>query len=638
MTPRGRSMMAKNCFARPGVTDLINDGRGEGQGGRMGRPLSTAREWRRVGPKRYRLHAFDKKGVLQPSRDNVSHDRPSAGVAKVKRPRRAGNHFAALRECPAVLRRQQFFFFFDFSQSSRGGRVKIAIALEHERLLVSNPCPCLSDLEPKLGGNLLSIAIRGSVPFVASGHRDRRLTECPQMVMMFVAFARRLLLSFEPRHFVGIALMVAPLVSAPAMAQDPAQDARAEQARLAQLIAHHPTDYESTYRYVLLSTELKDYEAAIGALERLLMFNPGLSRADKELGFLYARLGAYQLAAQHLRKALASGDLDPVQVAQIESHLPDIEKQNAASRWYGRLQVGIRSQSNADFFPAAGLFRVGGIDRFSISPRQSDFNAFELGEVAHDLDFQNQRGDKFETRISGYATQQFNLDRYNVGLLSVSAGPRLALAPDDFPGVGVKPYVTGLVSYLGSINYLNSGGAGVSLFAPIGPMFSVEPGFEWRALSVSSRGLFASVATLGTGDALRGYVTGVLKPDDDVKLETRLSFTRGNAALSSQSFDQIEAQAMLRVDFDPPLDIIGRKWTLAPYGRVFQIAYDSPNIFVDPFRSRRDVAWTTGLAFEAPFTPNFGFASSVEFSRNNSNLPNFRSHNLSVSFGPVAKF
>jgi hypothetical protein len=368
------------------------------------------------------------------------------------------------------------------------------------------------------------------------------------------------------------------------------------------------------------------------------MFNPGLSRANKELGFLYARLGAYQLAAQHLRKALASGGLDAVQVAQIESHLPDIEKQNEASRWYGRLQVGLRSQSNADFFPSAGLFSVGGIDRFSVSPRQSDFNAFELAHIAHDLDFQNQRGDKFETRISGYATQQFNLDRYNVGLLSVSAGPRLALAPDLMPGVTVKPYVTGLVSYLGSVNYLNAGGVGFSVFAPIGPMFSVEPGFEWRALSVDSRGLYRSVATLASGDAIQGYVTGVLKPDDDVRLETRLSFTRGNAGLSSQSFDQIEVQAMLRLDFDPPFDLIGRKWTLAPYGRAFQVAYDSANFLIDPFRARRDVAWTTGLAFEAPITANFGFASSIEFSRNDSNLPNFRSHDLSVTFGPVAKF
>jgi hypothetical protein len=495
-----------------------------------------------------------------------------------------------------------------------------------------------TDSGRELGRNLPSILIRVSVTFFAQGHDDPPLNECCPMIMKFVASAQRASLRRGALKFAGVAIILAPFLSTPAMSQDPGHDPRLEQAHLAEFIRRHPTDYESTYRFVLLSTELKDYEAAVGALERLLMFNPGLARADKELGFLYARLGAYRLAAQHLRKALASGELDAVQAAQIESHLPDIEKQNEASRVYGRLQIGVRSQSNADFFPSAGLFRLGGVDRFSPSPRQSDFNAFQLGEIAHDFDFQNQRGDKFETRISGYATEQFRLDRYNVGLLSVTAGPRLALAPDLFPGVTVKPYVTGLVSYLGSVNYLNSGGVGFNMFMPIGSMFSVEPGFEWRALSVNSRGLYSSVATLGSGDAIHGYVTGVLKPDDNVKLETRLSYTRGNAGLSSQSFNQIEAQAMLRIDFDPPFEQIGRKWTVAPYGRVFQIDYDAANFVLDPFRARRDVAWTTGLAFETPFTANLGFASSIEFSRNGSNLPNFRSHDLSVAFGPVAKF
>jgi hypothetical protein len=415
-------------------------------------------------------------------------------------------------------------------------------------------------------------------------------------------------------------------------------DARAEQARLADHIRQHPTDYEATYRYVLLSTELKDYEAGIGALERLLGFNPSLSRARKELGFLYARLGAYQVAAQHLRKALAAGDLDPMQVAQIEAHLSDIEKQNEASRWYGRIQTGVRSQSNANFFPSNDLFRVGGVDRIGLSSTRSDFNTFELGELAHDFDFQNQRGDIFETRVSGYATQQFHLSQYNVGLLSASAGPRLALAPDVLPGATVKPYVTGLVSSLGDINYLNSGGVGFNVNVPLSSMFSVEPGFEWRALYVNPVGPVPTVASLATGNTINASLSGVIRPVDDVTIETGLSYMRGDAHDPSQSFNQIEAQAKLRVDFEPPVNLIGHKWTLAPYFRVFQIQFDGANVFLDPFLARRDVAWTTGLAFDAPITANFGFASTVEFSRNGSNLPNFNSRNLSVLFGPVAKF
>lgn len=193
-----------------------------------------------------------------------------------------------------------------------------------------------------------------------------------------------------------------------AIAQD---DPRAEQARLAAHIQLHPTDYEATYRYVLLSTELRDYEAGIGALERILMFNPNLSRARKELGFLYAQLGSYELSAQHLRKALAEGDLDPVQVAQVEAQLPDIEKRTQANRLYLRIHTGLRAQSNANFFPTNNLFQVGGVGVASAASRKGDINSFQLVQAAHDLDFQNARGDQLETRLTGYATEQFRLPR-----------------------------------------------------------------------------------------------------------------------------------------------------------------------------------------------------------------------------------
>jgi hypothetical protein len=41
---------------------------------------------------------------------------------------------------------------------------------------------------------------------------------------------------------------------------------------------------------------------------------------------------------------------------------------------------------------------------------------------------------------------------------------------------------------------------------------------------------------------------------------------------------------------------------------------------------------------DLPITPYFGFAGNVEYARNDSNLPNFKTDNVSVSFGPTAKF
>ena len=88
----------------------------------------------------------------------------------------------------------------------------------------------------------------------------------------------------------------------------------------------------------------------------------------------------------------------------------------------------------------------------------------------------------------------------------------------------------------------------------------------------------------------------------------------------------------------PPLREIPRRWTIAPYARFTQTAFDSPNFLVDPFHARRDDAWIYRVALDAPVGPRWGFTSHLEFLRNDSNIQNFRMHDLSFVFGPVAKF
>lgn len=443
-----------------------------------------------------------------------------------------------------------------------------------------------------------------------------------------------------PTHFAASFLCALTLCAPVA-----AQDLRAERDRLAAHIQANPEDDAATYRYVVVTTELRDYEAGIGALERLLMFNPNLSRARKELGFLYARLGNWEISGQHLRAARDSGTLDAVQLAQVEAQLPDVEKNAQPSRLSVRLHTGLRAQSNANFFPANNLFSVGGLGQISGGARQGDLNSFQLVHAAHDYEFGNQRGDQLETRVTAYATQQFNLPQYSVALFSGSVGPRFFIPQGVFANLSVRPYATGAVTLLGSNNYLNTGGAGASVRAEITPDFWLEPGAEWRSLWVDpARGGFfgvspyATLSTLATGDAVTGYVSGAWSLLDSVRLEGRVGYTRANAFNAVQSSDQVDAQALLRLEVDPPNPIFGRRWTIAPYARFTHLAFDAPNALVSPFVARRDAAWTYGILLDAPMTPVFGFAGNLEFSRNDSNLQNFRTQNVSVSFGPTAKF
>jgi tetratricopeptide (TPR) repeat protein len=178
----------------------------------------------------------------------------------------------------------------------------------------------------------------------------------------------------------------------------PVSDARAqdasEQQNLFQQMVRSPGNHEVTFAYVKVATARGDYEAAIGALERLLFYNPKLTRVKYELGALYFRLGSYEMAKRYFKEALASPDVDAV--TRSGSRLISPTRKSSCSR----------AGSPDSFRPAfarkampvsrrAGVLRLGGQDLALLpsAQRKSDINWFGLVGLSHDYDLQNQRGD-----------------------------------------------------------------------------------------------------------------------------------------------------------------------------------------------------------------------------------------------------
>src|SRR5882724_3218005 len=64
------------------------------------------------------------------------------------------------------------------------------------------------------------------------------------------------------------------------------------EAAYAQLL-RDPTNVELNVRYANLAAQQGDVEAAIGAMERLLLERPDLPQVRLQLGLLYIRLGSY---------------------------------------------------------------------------------------------------------------------------------------------------------------------------------------------------------------------------------------------------------------------------------------------------------------------------------------------------------
>lgn len=411
------------------------------------------------------------------------------------------------------------------------------------------------------------------------------------------------------------------------------------QAQLLAEVLHAPRNFDLVFQYVHVSEALGDYEAAISALERVLAFAPHLARANFELATLYFRLGSYDNAVHYFKAAGAAPDLPVILRARLTAYLPEAEKQLQPIRWSGFLQTGIGYQSNV-----AALPDMGGLSLFGHTapqganvPRRSDGEVFGLAKISNVYDFENQRGDRIETNFVGYGTGQFTLSQFDLGYVEADIGPRLALDPATWPGVTIKPYVVGNLSWIGGTSYLNSGGAGVTLGFDTARDWSLQPDVEWRRLSVNNPGTY-QVTALGDGDYISASVDGIYRLTDLMSLDVRPIYVRAAARNPWQSFNQGGFRIAFHDEFAPPFPWMALQWTVMPYFSALWDGFDAPDGAVNPNVRRSDFAYYGGILLDMPISANFGLSGMVQYARTNSNLPNFTNDDVTVLFGPTARF
>jgi hypothetical protein len=418
-----------------------------------------------------------------------------------------------------------------------------------------------------------------------------------------------------------------------------AQTIASEQEGLFQQMLRNPKDLEVTFAYVKVATANGDYEAAIGALERVLFYQPGLARVKYELGSLYFRLASYDMARRYFREALASPDIDAITKDRIEASLPDADKQMQQSRLSGFAQTGVRYQTNASYAPASGIVRLGGQDLALLpsATRKSDTNWFALAGVSHDYDLENQRGDTLETRFVGYTTEQARFSDLNVGLFDLSFGPRLALAPDLLPGVTIKPYVVGGNIWLGGISYLGSAGAGVSASIPVGSRLTLGPEFEWRRADFNT-GDVVPISSFNSGNWFTTGLSASSPITQQLRLDAKGAYRHGDAQFDFQAFNQWVGEAALIYSFAPLFGGAPRNWNVSPFVRLIRTEFNAPNPAIDPAVAQRDTEWIAGVMLDTPLTKTFGLSTVLQYDHTDSTLPNYRQNNFSAMFGPTARF
>ena len=156
----------------------------------------------------------------------------------------------------------------------------------------------------------------------------------------------------------------------------------------------------------------------------------------------------------------------------------------------------------------------------------------------HDFyDFNDQRGDGWESDLIAYYSQQFKVTRLDLGLAELRTGPRIGIG--DYGGLTVHPYAIGNVLTLGGANYLNTAGAGVSLNWPVNENLTITPGVEFRDRWFSNSANYPT-AEGQTGGQWIGYVfgSGLISAPWGLSWQGRVSYTELERELRAVRFSR----------------------------------------------------------------------------------------------------
>lgn len=394
-----------------------------------------------------------------------------------------------------------------------------------------------------------------------------------------------------------------------------------------------PSNLDTTLQYAVSTERAGDVEASIGTLERLLFFNPTLSRVRFELGTLYFRLGSYEMARGYFLTAQTSPDATTELTQRAQEYLDTIEKKLQPDQWSGYAQTGFRYQSNASFGlsqpSASGATPV---SQFVPRPDGNWFAAFGLNYVH---DFGNQSGDVFEANLLGYDAQQFKVSSVDAGLLDIRAGPRFGILQDTLNGASIKPYVVATGVMLGDAPYLGSVGGGVTMHFNWANV-TLDPYVEFRGLDYHATGLYPLASRLDGTLAIFGlHAAGQII--EGVRWQSKFSFYHSNDAFPAYSYDRYAFDFWFPCAIPSPWG--GRGWIMTPSFGVAPWLYREPDRTLNPpFITEHDFEWHAGIGLDIPIQDRFGLGAQLQYRAINSNIPGNTVKDFSITMGPTVRF
>jgi hypothetical protein len=443
----------------------------------------------------------------------------------------------------------------------------------------------------------------------------------------------------------SLAIAVLGFLASAAAAEDVDRAAlEAQKDQLFQKMLANPANLDVVFAYADVSARLGDDEAAVSALEQMLLFNPNLPRVDLELGALYFRLGSFDVAQSYFEKAAAANAPPEVQ-ERIKEYMALIAQQQSPSRLTGALLFGVQYQSDANVAPAGSTISspVGPVLLNSQFIKTQDFDLFASGSLLYTYDLGDQNRDTIEVGGTGLVNHYMKVGRLDLDFGEVTVGPRLRFPqlPDTLvQGATVKPYAIFNEVGLGESQYFYTYGGGIE-----------GTGVVWGDLAL--RGVFEFREKTFTNAPDRPLSTGLTGNDKLVSLSVTKPIT-ANSALSLE-FDYVDqltqlayysnqsyaASTAYHIRYDGPDGVLHFPMETTFFGSRLWSIYDAPDpccVTGSGFSSRDDRRWRFGISQGVYVADNIELIVQFERDIISSNLSLYGYTSNSVVVGPQIRF
>jgi tetratricopeptide (TPR) repeat protein len=450
------------------------------------------------------------------------------------------------------------------------------------------------------------------------------------------------------------ALLALLLAGAAASAQDPAPGAPASlEARkevLFQQMLREPANLDVIFAYADASAKLGDNEAAVSALERMLLFNPNLPRVQVELGALYFRMGSYEIARTYFEKALAAAPPPEVR-SRIDTYLAEIERLSAKHRLTGSVFTGAQYQTNANLAPGSGLI-LSPLGLVTLDPqfvKRADWNIFGAGSALYAYDLGTQNRDTFEVTGVGFANHYFRVNRLDLGVVETTAGPRLNF-PRPLPAIreaSLKPY--GIANYvsLGSSPYFHTFGAGAEATAVLPHEFRLKSAFEFREKNFQdARDRPLSRGFTGSDKFYSLFLAKPITSEPFSELALEVDLLRQDTRLGWFSNWTYGGAIAYRVRYQDPVGLLPFPWETSLFFSGNASQYDDPdpccNVSGNPavFQAavRSDRRFRFGLTQTFQVAKDVAVIVQLQRDIVSSNIPLYAYSGNSILIGPQIRF